>query len=183
MKTLIVVVIGLLLCGCPSALAGSDLSPPPDRAAIAAMAQLEEPGTPYVAGMPDRHVECDAVARPYLNGPGTGAAFAGGTILTDCHIAMLVKMAGLHYRPDAFGPGGMPALADRLLDDLTRLYQGINDGPIHCLRYCGSMLYLMWNADRGVEFERAVETMALLQVPTSEQEQWLKSWHRAGWFK
>jgi hypothetical protein len=173
----------VLLCGGPSAFAGGDLPPPPDRAAIAAMAQREEPGLPYVAGMPDRHVECDAFARPYLESPGTGAAFAGGTILTECHAAMLVKLAKLYYRPDAFGSDGMPALADRLLDDLTRLYQGINDGPLHCLRYCGSILYLIWSADRGVEFERAVETMALLQVPPSEEEHWLKSWNRAGWVK
>lgn len=175
------IVTSLLLCGYPSAIAGSDLSPPPDRAAIAAIAQREEPGILYVTGMPDRHVECDEVAQPYLDAPGTGAAFAGGTILMQCHGAMLVKLAELHYRPDAFGPGGMPVLADRLLDELGQLYRGIHDGPIDCLRNCGSILYLIWSAHQGAEFERAVEAMALLQVPEPEQEQWLKSWNRAGW--
>ncbi len=183
MKAPIVVLMGLLPWLSASASAGAHLPPPPDRAAIAAMAQRENAGIPYVAGMPERHVQCDAVAEPYLDSPGSGHAVAGGTILTECHIAMLVKMAERHYPPDAFGPGGMAALADRLLDDLGRLYQGIHDGPIDCLRYCGSILYEFASAHKGVEFERAVETMALLHVPVSEQEQWLKSWNRAGWVR
>jgi hypothetical protein len=39
------------------------------------------------------------------------------------------------------------------------------------------------SADEGVEYERAVETMALLHVLASEEEKWLKSWNRAGWVK
>lgn len=182
MKAPIVLLVGLLPWFCPPAFAGSDL-PPPDRAAISAMAQREEPGIPYVAGMPARHVECGAAARPYFNSRGTLYPAQGGYILVECHIAMLVKMAELHYRADAFGPDGMPALMDRLLDDLGRLYQGIYDGPIDCLHDCGSIVIHFALGDKGVEFERAVETMALLHVPASEQEQWLKAWNRAGWVK
>lgn len=182
MRTPIALVIGVLWCGLRAALAGSDL-PPPDFAAVAAMAQREEPGVPYVAAMPDRHVECDEIAEPYFDSPGTGIQVGGAAIMRACHIAMLVKMSDLHYEPDAFGSGGMELLAGRLLEDLGQLYRGIHDGPIDCLRDCGSILYAFVAADIGVEFERAVEAMALLQVPESEQEQWLKSWNRAGWVK
>lgn len=183
MKTSMGAVFGLLLCGCPSAVAGSDLPPPPDRAAIASMAQREDPGIPYVAAMPDRHVECSELAQPYFNSRRSGHQLEGGTILSECHIAMLVKMSKIHYRPDAFGPGGMEELVNRLWRDLDSLYLGINDGPIDCRRYCGSIVYPVTAGKIGWEFERAVETMALLQVPPSEQEQWLKSWNRAGWLK
>jgi hypothetical protein len=183
MKAAIVLLLGALPWLCPAAFAGDHLPPPPDRAAIADLAQRVERGIPYVAGMPARHAECGAVAQPYLDSPGTGPSVAGGHILIACHMAMLVKMAELHYRADAFGPDGMPALLDRLVDDLGRLYLDIYDQPIDCLRNCGSILYQFAAADTGVEFELAVETMALLHVAAPEQERWLKSWNRAGWLK
>jgi hypothetical protein len=96
---------------------------------------------------------------------------------------MLAKIAELHYGPDAFGPGGMAALANQLLDDFGRLYQGIHDGPIDCLRNCGSILYEFASAHKGAEFEYAVETMALLHVPPPERDKWLETWNRAGWVR
>lgn len=182
MRAPMVLLLATLPWLCPAAFA-DHLPPPPDRAAIAALAQRVERGIPYVASMPARHVECDAVAEPYLSSPGTGASVAGGRIMTECHIAMLVRTAELHYRADAFGPDGMSALTDRLLADLWLLYRDIYDLPIDCLRDCGSILYQFAAADRGVEFELAVETIALLYVPAAEQERWLKSWNRAGWLK
>jgi hypothetical protein len=182
MKALILLAIcAMPWCG-PAVLAGSEALPEPDYAAISRRAQRADPGQSYIAGMPGRHKECDDTATPYFDAGVTASMAQGGYIRTTCHVAMLNKLAELHYRPNAFGSGDMPALMDRLPVHLTRLYQGIY-GPKRCLHECGSMGFLSAIAQRSSEIERAVEIMALLHVPPPEREKWLEAWNRAGWLK
>jgi len=182
MKALIVLVVcALPWCG-PAALAGSEERPEPDYAAISRMAQRADAGKSYIASMPARHKECDDAAELYFDAGTTASMAQGGYILTECHAAMLTKLAQLHYKPQAFGSGGMPALIERLPADLGLLYRGIY-APKRCLHECGTMAILAAIADRGWEIERAVETLALLHVPPPEREKWLEEWNHAGWRK
>ena len=182
MKALIVLVVcALPWCG-PAALAGSEERPEPDYAAISRMAQRADAGKSYIASMPARHKECDDAAELYFDAGTTASMAQGGYILTECHAAMLTKLAQLHYKPQAFGSGGMPALIERLPADLGRLYRGIY-APKRCLHECGTMAILAAIADRGWEIELAVEAMALLHVPRPERAKWLEEWNRAGWGK
>jgi hypothetical protein len=179
-----VVLLLLLLClHALGARAGESWLPEPDYAEIARKAQRVDPGQPYVAALPARHWECDETAELYFQSGVTSSMAQGGYILTECHAAMLAKLAELYYRPDSFGPDGMSELALRLRQGLGRLYHGIYGRRIKCRQVCGTMAVLAAISGRGAEIERAVETMALLHVPASEQEQWLTSWNRAGWVR
>ncbi len=89
------------------------------------MAQRVEPGRSYVVDLPARRQECKDAATPYLEAGLTQYMAWGGLISNECHYAMLLKMAELYYKADAFGPGGMPALLKRLRHDVGALYNGI----------------------------------------------------------
>jgi len=105
----------------------------------------------------------------------------GAFISDECHYAMLLKMAELYYKADAFGRDGMPALVERLQHDVGVLYNGVYEGQIDCRVECGSYAILMAIADKGAVFEDAVRVMALQQGEIVDRDQWYEAWKRAGW--
>lgn len=183
MRAIQAVVICTSLLFAPVVFAQGDRLPEPDFDAIARMAQRVESGKSYVATLPKRRKECQVAAVPYFDSGVTSTMAQGGFIVRQCYAAMLVKMAELYYRPDAFGPGGMPALLDKLQGDIGRLYYGMYQGRNECLEECGSMATLSEIADSTVEIERAVRIMALLHVPNAESKEWSEAWDRAEWPK
>lgn len=182
-RTLPAFVVCLLLVSGTDILAQSDTLPEPDFAAIARMAQRVEAGKSYVASLPARRRECKIAAMSYFDSGVTSTMARGGLIVRHCYAAMLIKMAELYYAPDAFGPGGMPALLDALQRNIGKLYSGMYQGRIDCLEECGTMAVLSEIADSTAEIEHAARAMALLHVPHPESNQWSEAWDRAQWPK
>lgn len=167
----------------PSTAAAGDIRdlPEPNLAAIAWMARKSNPDLPYVVSLPDRRKECKAAAMPYLSSPNTLHSVWATLILRECYKAMLIRMAELYYKPDAFGSGGMPALLDRLQRDLEDLYRDVYEGRADCKVDCGSITYTLLYSDSVTPIEEAVRTMALLQSHIADRQQWIEAWKVAGW--
>lgn len=120
---------------------------------------------------------------PYFDSGVTSAMAQGSMIVRQCYAAMLIKMAELYYAPDAFGPGGMPALLDALQHNIGKLYYGMYERRTVCVEECGTTMTLSEIVDSTTEILHAVESMALLQIPWFEHDEWLKAWKRSEWPK
>ncbi|MGH6932280.1 MAG: hypothetical protein ACREEE_07580, partial [Dongiaceae bacterium] len=120
-------------------------------------------------------------ANPYYDGKTTANIAKGEFIMKECYSAMILRMAELYYRSDAFGPGGMPALLNDLMKNLSQFHHGVYQGQFKCGNSCGSMAYAMGILDGMVEIERAVRVMAAQQMYNDKFDAWMAEWQWADW--
>lgn len=152
----------------------------PDLAAIQRAAQRVDPAQDYVRSLPDRAAECRATARPYVKTRTTQGFVIAEVIWSSCLKGMLIRTAEIHYDADAFGEGGMSALAEALEDNLARLYYGIYQHQRDC-NYCGTMYAMTPRGKMNVVLEDAVTAIAKAQFldGSDEYRDWQARWEQA----
>lgn len=171
-----VIVLCVLALAASSAHAGGEKLPDPDLDAVRRLAQRVGSDTSYANSLPVRRRECGEVAAPYLASGLPDRMAWGERILIECHAAMVIKLADVYYRAEAFGPGGMHALVKRLRHDLELLYTGIYQGRIRCVRECGPMdTVAALTAQRKV-LEHAAWSMGRTNVEDRDFDRWHDAW-------
>lgn len=162
-------------------MADNDELPQPDYEAVRERARRIDRDTPYVMSLPKRKKECLEIADSCYDAGRTAEMAEGAFIMKKCYMAMILKMAELYYRADAFGPGGMPALLDQLVRDLSFFHHGVYQGQVKCGNACGSLGYLLGVTDGMAEIERAVRVMAEQQMFPDKFAGWMSEWGMADW--
>jgi hypothetical protein len=151
--------------------------PPPDYAAIRAAAQATEPGKDYVDLLPERLTACDELARSYNMSGTTSAMIESKYIMEECLKGMIVKVAELHFDPDAYGPCGIEAFLDKFAEAFYIDYGAAMMVEAECGEEppCGSM-YAVLPHDPYIKFLSDTVEMLVLKIKgnivTPETQRW-----------